>query len=297
MEFKQLRSFVAVVRYGSFTKAAEKLFISQPTISLHIRALEEDLGCRLILRTTKSVEVTAKGREVYDYAVHILELEERMIRCCAADQRRIIHLGASTIPSAYILPSLLPEFGALNPDTYFTIHQENSQGIIDGLNNCVFDVGLIGMKDEEKLCCVPFLQDRMVLITPVTEEFLAMQRLPQPPLEELFSHPVILREKGSGSQKSADRFLEAMGIAEERLNITARINDQETIKNFVAGGLGVSIISEQAAQNFVREKRLLQFALPMHDSRKLYIAWRKEGELPRHVKEFVDFVLKKYPVE
>ena len=296
MELKQLRSFAAVVRYGSFTKAAEKLFISQPTISLHIRALEEELNCQLIIRTTKSVEVTRKGREVYGYAAHMLELQERMIRACAEDQRRIIHLGASTIPSAYVLPTVLPEFGNLYPDTYFTIHQDNSQGIIDGLLNGVFDVGLIGMKDEERLTCIPFLQDRMVLITPVSEEFLAMKELPETPLEQLFAQPMILREKGSGSRKRADRFLEAMGITEDKLFVTARINDQETIKNLVAGGLGVSIISEQADRNFVSEKRLLQFDLPDHNSRELYIACRKDHPLPHHVREFTDFVQKKYSI-
>ena len=72
MELKQLQSFAAVVKYGSFTKAAEKLYISQPTISTHIRTLEEELGRQLILRTTKSIEVTEKGREVYGYVTNIL---------------------------------------------------------------------------------------------------------------------------------------------------------------------------------------------------------------------------------
>ena len=135
MELKQLQSFAAVVKYGSFTKAAEKLYISQPTISTHIRTLEEELGRQLILRTTKSIEVTEKGREVYGYVTNILELRERMVRACAGEARRIIHLGASTIPSAYILPEILPEFGQLHPDTYFVIHQSDSQGVIDGLTD------------------------------------------------------------------------------------------------------------------------------------------------------------------
>jgi len=290
VELKQLRSFAAVVQYGSFTKAAEALYLSQPTISAHVLALEEELNRRLILRTTKSLTVTEKGREVYEYAARILELQDRMLGACAGEQRRIIHLGASTIPSAYLLPRLLPEFGRLRPDTYFIIHQDNSDGVIEGLMDGMFDLGLIGAKDEKRLTCIPFAKDHMVLITPVTERFLAMQSLPAPPVMELLKEPMIIRERGSGSRKRAEEFLEAMGVSEGDLNITARINDQETIKNLVAGGLGVSIISALAARNFVDERRLLQFDLPPHSSRNLYLAFRKDDILPAHVREFVEFV-------
>ena len=87
MEFKQLESFAAVVRFNSFTKAAESLYISQPTISTHIRALEEELGTRLIMRTTKNIEVTAEGLKLFDYSVNILELRDRMVNECSSAGR------------------------------------------------------------------------------------------------------------------------------------------------------------------------------------------------------------------
>ena len=295
MELKQLRSFAEVVRCGSFTKAAENLYISQPTISTHIRTLEEELGRQLILRTTKSIQVTEKGREVYEYAANILELQERIVLACGEESRRIIHLGASTIPSAYLLPEILPEFGRLHPDTYFVIHQSDSQGVIDGLTDGMFDVGLIGMcADSEALCCQPFCQDRMVLVTPVTPRFLELQQLPEVPLETLLAEPIILREQGSGTNKSASHYLERIGVSESMLRITARINDPEAIKNLVAGGLGVSIISEKAAHNFIQEKRLLGFQLPDSGTRTLYISWRWNCELEKHIQEFRDFVTQKY---
>ena len=92
MEIKQLQSFVAVVKYKSFTKAAEKLFVSQPTISAHIRELEEELNKRLILRTTKSIELTPKGKEVFDYALRILDLKDRLVESCSSGPKKIIHL-------------------------------------------------------------------------------------------------------------------------------------------------------------------------------------------------------------
>jgi DNA-binding transcriptional LysR family regulator len=303
MEIKQLQSFVEVVRQGSFTRAAEVLYISQPTISTHIRQLEDELHTRFLLRTTKSIEVTPKGQELYEYALNILELTDRIRQRCSQEDERIIHLGASTIPSAYILPEVLPVFGRRSPEIYFVIHQGDSQEVVDGLLDNVFDLGLIGMQvDSDALEIIPFHRDHMVLITPVNERFLALkQRYPSCEassaassnelLAELLQEPIILREKGSGSKKSVDLFFESIGVVEENLHITARINDQEAIKNLVAGGLGISIISEKAAQNFLLEKRLLAFPLPDSTSaRSLYLAYRKDYILKPYVQDFIQFL-------
>lgn len=294
MDFKQLQSFAAVVKHQSFTRAAEKLFLSQPTISAHVSSLEEELGKRLILRTTKNIELTPKGQEVYDYAVRILGLRDRMVECCSQQSDKIIHLGASTIPSAYILPELLPEFGALYPDTYFSIHQSDSQGVVDALKEGLFDVGLIGMKvDDDRIECTPFCKDRMVLITPVNEHFLKLKQ-EGCSIRELMQNPVIMRETGSGSKKSADLFLESIGISEDSLNIVARVNDQEAIKNMVSGGLGISIISHMAARSILAEKRVLSFPLDDHASgRTIYLIHRKDYILAPHIQAFMKFMLKK----
>ena len=263
MELKQLESYVAVVRYGSFTKAADVLYTSQPTVSAHIRALEEELETRLLLRTTKTIEMTEKGKELFDLAVHMLEMRDSLLSRWKKTGGSILQVGASTIPSAYILPEVLPSFGKQFPDIYFVVHQGDSSEIAAGIRNGLYNVGLVGMPcQEDGILCRLFVQDRMVLITPVTETFLEYQKMETPPIREILMQPVILREIGSGSGKSADRFLEAMGIRDSDLNVAARINDQESVKNLVAGGLGVSILSERAARNLKEEKRILVFPLP-----------------------------------
>lgn len=296
MELKQLQSFVTVIQLNSFTRAAEVLYISQPTISTHIRQLEEELHTRLLIRSTKSIEITAKGRDFYDYAVQVLDLTDRMIKNCSVQEQKIIHLGASTIPSAHIIPEVLPKFGLLNPETYFVIHQSDSKGIVDGLQKDKFDIGMIGMKfDNDDLEYIPFCEDHMVLITPVNEHFFSYYNQEQVPLDALLKEPIILRENGSGSKKCADSFLESMGLTENQLQVVAHMNDQEAIKNMVASGMGVSIISEKAAKNFKEEKRVLVFNLPdSTTTRTLYIVYRKNYILNPHVKEFIHFLEKYY---
>lgn len=297
MEFKQLQSFVEVVNHQSFTKAADKLFISQPTVSAHITQLEEELNTRLILRTTKSISLTEKGEEVYEYATKILGLKSRMMETCSVQPKNIIHIGASTIPSAYILPNILKEFGTITPDTYFSIYQSDSQGIIDGLKEGLFDIGMIGMKPEDDdIQSIPFCQDNMIIITPVNDHFLELKYNNNYTVRELLNEPVIMRETGSGSKKTADMFLEKMGIHDSDINIIARINDQEAIKNMVANGLGISIISELAVKNLLAEKRVLSFSFDKkYSGRQIYLIYRKDYTLNSHLKDFLKFAQKKYP--
>ena len=290
MDFRQLKSFVAVVENKSFSKAAEKLHSAQPTISTHVRMLEDELNTQLILRTTKSIEVTPQGWEAYRYAVKILDLRDCITQSCSAGARYIIRVGASTVPATYVIPEILPQYTQDHTDTYFQIHQSNSQDVVEGVLDGRFDVGMVGVPAErEGLTCVPFCRNQLVLIAPVSEEYLALYRQPRMPLNQLMKKPIILRERGG--KKTADRFLDSIGIREEDLQVVARVNDQEAVKNLVARGVGVSLISEIAARDFVRERRVLQFPLVQdHGSQRLYLVYRNRFNIQPKVQSFVDFL-------
>lgn len=296
MELKHLLSYATVVRLGSFSKAAEELYIAQPTISLHVRQLEEELQTKLLIRTTKSLELTEKGREVYECAVSILQLRDRIREKCSGGEQRIIRLGASTIPSAYILPEILPAYVKRHPVTYFTIEQGDSRSMTEKLAEGVIDIGLIGMKPASSdIAAEPFCEDSVVIITPVREPFLKMKESNSASLRKLFEEPVILREEGSGSLKAADTFLEKAGYSGNELRVAARTNDPETIKNLVAGGLGISLISSKAAENYSRENRVLVFAFPEISARRqFYIATKKGSVLSETAKDFLRFLKEFY---
>lgn len=292
MELKQLQSFCAVVKYRSFTKAAEKLYLSQPTISTHVRQLEEEFQTSLIIRTTKSVEVTPRGQELYECACNIVNLRDNLMRSWSDEDEKMIRIGASTIPSAYILPEILPAFRAIRPASQFHVFQSDSQGIVDGLLCGAFDVGLIGADmHEETLELTPFYEDRMVLIAPVNEHFRAFAAKGGMTLPEICREPMLLREKGSGSKKCVSTYFERMGVDESDLTITARLNDQESIKNLVAGGLGISVISEKAAEDAVKAGRLMTFPLPEAGVRRsLFVACRRGAPISGQTQQFVNFV-------
>ncbi len=291
MEFKQLRTFVEVVRTGSFTDAAQNLFLSQPTVSQHIRQLEEELGSRLVMRTTRRIEITSQGRRLSAYAEDILALRDRMMENCSSHGHSILSIGASTIPSAYILPAVLKQFGKEHPEAYFSIHQSDSAGVERGVAEGLFDIGLTGRVPEEpELTSQELCQDQMVLITPVSEWFLERKEK-KAGVRELLTQPIILREEGSGSLKAADRYLASEGINEQDLHVVARINDQEAIKNMVAGGLGISFLSLRAAEEYIEAKRVLRFDLPEHSAGRSFYILQRKHDIPSALrKEFVHFL-------
>lgn len=295
MEFKQLQSYVEIIKHKNLTTAAEALGISQPTISIHLKNLEDELNSKLVIRTAKNFEITKRGQEFYECAQNILKLRNDLLEKWNGHEAEIIRLGVSTIPSAYILPEVLPKFGNIYENVYFSIEQLDSQKIIDEVHKGSYDAGLVGMRVEDDLLFFEkFYQDKMVLITPVNEKYLEMKNEKKDYLTDLMKAPMILREEGSGSGKSASLFLEKMGIREEQLQIVARLNDQEAIKNLVAGGLGISIISEKAVEDYVGAKRLLKFDLPKeYTGRTLYIVYQKNYILKKCVQTFIQF-LKQY---
>lgn len=302
MELKQLESYVAVVEYGSFTKAAEKLYISQPTISTHIQMLEMELHEKLLNRHTKSLEVTPKGQELYECASDMLGLRDRLLKSWSEEENKTIHLGSSTIPSSYILPELLPKYVQEYPDVHFVIHQGDSQNVLDGLLSGNYQVGFIGMEqDQDGLTCVPFYKDHIVLITPNEEAFQQRKERYEEKkdlsilVEMLRTEPLIVREKGSGSKRYADKVLKDLGIEEDSLNICARLNDSESIKNMVMGGMGIALISEKAVHNSCNEGKMLCFEIPLEGAeRNLNLIYRKKDIYRTHEKMFVEYVIKYY---
>ena len=296
MEFRQLESFCAVVRYQSFTKAAEKLYISQPTISTHIRMLEQEFNSRLIIRTTKNIEITPHGKELFACAQKIFTLKNDLIQKWSEENKKIIRIGASTIPADYILPEVLPLFCQKYPDIQLHIHQNDSGNILQSILNGKFTIGMVGMKSFEKeLDFVPFFHDEIVMITHKQEKFLhfSQKAFNQDDLISLLKkETIILREQGSGSKKRLESYFEQINLSEKSLNIIARLNDQESIKKLVASGLGISFISAKAITD---ADNLLTIKLPENNlTRSLYFAYHKDYILKEHILSFIKFVQKFY---
>ena len=256
-----------------------------------MRSLEEELHTKLILRTTKKTTITTRGYQLYDSAVRMLEIRNNLLENFTGVQKHMIDLAASTIPSSYLLPEILAVFGKTHPDIYFHSIQADSAESINRVLDGTVDLALVGQNTRDETCVfLPFCQDELVIATPITNHYLGLQNN-SVTFEDFIKDPIIIREKGSGTKKEMDLFLEQIGVTPSDLNVIARMNDLEGIKKSIVNGLGISILSARSAIDLQKTKQILLF--PLEESahkRTFYIVYSKNRILKPHVRQFIQFV-------
>ncbi len=291
MEFRQLEVFVSTVNHKSFSGAAEDLFLSQPTVSAHIHALEKELRLPLIQRTTKSFQVTSHGLRLYDYAVALLQLQKKAVRDLTDCGCRELHIGASSVPGHSILPQVLVRYRQCAPDVRFYITSSESLDIIQKVADGNLDAGLVGTTADCGCTFHPFASDQLVIAAPNTPHY---QQLKQngAPLATLLREPILLRTEKSGTMQETEHFLQSLGISPEELNLVARMNDAEELRSSVAAGLGISILSARMVREPERQGKLLVFPLGEYAwERRFYVVQRTGSRLSQAAEEFIQFLL------
>lgn len=294
MDFKQLEAFVYVVKLKSFSKAAQCIYLTQPTISAHINSLERELDTKLIERGTKYVYPTKPGSILYQYAERMLNLREDA--ACAVknynkELRGSLNICASTVPSQYVLPKVLAAFREEYPNVVFNIQRQDSGEVVESILQRNAEIGFTGTSGEEKdIVFEEFTSDRLVIIAPNTEKY---RQIPQDSfdLNLLRREPMVLREEGSGTRKESEYFLSLAGIEPQELNIVAQFSDPDSIKHAVSQGLGISIISKAAVEDYVNFGQILTFRLKnIVMDRKLYMVYRKNAPMSFIGEVFLSFV-------
>lgn len=293
MEFKHLDVFVKLVEKLSFSAAAEELNISQPTVSLHIKQLEEELDTPLFIRSTRELKITEEGTILYREAKDLLQQRSALIDRFTNPNRKILQIGSSTIPTGYILPGILGRFRKDHPNILIQIEEQNSRETIKRVSARKVDAGIVGMKSDDENCEFrPIYQDEFVFITPNIPYYQALQQT-KPDLKRLAQEPLIIRESGSAVKKNMELILSAANISIESLHIITSINNIEVIKRLIAQGAGTSFISKIAVADMIDRGELLAFSLENtpHRYRDLYLVWNKKITLPTYLQEFLDCAL------
>lgn len=294
MDFKQLEAFAYVVKLKSFSRAAEQIYLTQPTISNHISTLEKELDTKLLERGSKTVYPTPSGKILYQYAQRMLNLREDAICAVRRYNKELkgnLTLCASTVPSQYVLPKVLAAFREEYPNVVFQINRQDSGQVVDTILNRGAMLGFTGTTSEDRdLAFEAFTNDKLVIITPNTEKYRALDPGAFD-VKLLRQESIVLREQGSGTRKEMEHFLSQANIELGELNVVAQFNDPDSIKHAVSQGLGISIISRAAVEDYVSFGELLTFELQnVTMERKLYMVSRKSGALPFLAEVFMNFV-------
>lgn len=290
MDLRYLEAFVAVVDEGSFSNAATRLQISQSMVTVYVRNLESELGVKLLNRTTRSMELSPDGQTYYYYARQILKLNrDSMFALSRADSSdRTINIVATPYTSRYYLSGRIAEFARIHQDVAFNITVCYNSEIAPKLRAGGFQFAFSNTKIMDSDYVVSkYSSAGLVIITPNVERFRALVGKPFP--NEIFgTERIITRSSSSALQQEFLRWAKRQ-LPEVKFHVVTSIDDTETIKQLVAEGIGVAVLSEVAVREMVRDGRLLSFPLEGIMPQQLYFVCKKRLLSPVQ-EEFRDFI-------
>ena len=291
MDTRQLVAFCAVVERRSFSQAAERLGITQPAVSLQIRALEKRLGTQLFDRSGRRVEPTEAGMRLYRGAQRLLALEEQVVAevsDAAGDELAgVFEIGASTGPGGIVLAQLLCEFQASHPDLHVVLWVFDTQTIVERVAARELELGVVGAARRHRgVVFEPFLRDEVVLACPPGHPF-AGRTLG---LAELRGAGLIVMQEGAGVRQLIEDELQRVGVRLRDLDVRLELGLQESVTSAVRGGYGITFISRtsieaELAAGTIAEARIE--GLPLE--RQIFVVRAAGRAETRAARAFVEF--------
>ncbi|KRT71981.1 MAG: LysR family transcriptional regulator [Candidatus Rokubacteria bacterium CSP1-6] len=247
MDARQLEIFVKVAELGSFSKAAEALFLTQPTVSEHIRGLEEELGVRLLDRLGRGAAPTKAGQLLLGYGRRILELHREARQALDQFQGRMsgeLVIAASTIPGEYVLPALIGRFKEKYPDIAISLLIGDTQRVVEWVLEGRAELAVAGAQiDHRALEYRELMPDELVLVVSAAHPWHGKKTAT---LEEVRAEPLIVRERGSGSRQALEKALAEVGLDLSDFRVVGEMGSTQAIKQGVKAGVGISLISKRA---------------------------------------------------
>jgi len=247
MENFRLKVFRTVADTLSFRRAGEQLRLSQPAVTLQIKALEEELSVRLLDRTGNRVALTDAGRILLKHARAIAEQvtqAQEELAALTGDHGGELKIGASTSIAQYVLPQLLGQFRGQFPRVRVSVVSGNTEVVVQHMISHKIEIGLIeGPALRRDVRTEPFLEDELILVMPATHPFAV---LPSISLDQLKGQALLLREHGSGTRRVLETAFEKAGIARRSLNVVMELDSTEAILSSVEAGLGIGFVTRWA---------------------------------------------------
>jgi DNA-binding transcriptional LysR family regulator len=291
MDTRQLAAFCAVVDRKSFSQAAERLGVTQPAVSLQVRALEERLGQRLLDRSGRRVEPTEAGQRLYRSAQRMLQLEDQMLEdVAAADEGRLtgtLSLAASTGPGAHLVPILLCEFQRQHPGLRVALSIADTFAVIERVAVREIELGVVGaLRRHRSLVFEPLARDEIVLAVPPGHPAAGGEIS----LDELRGETLVVMQEGAGVRQVVEDELRRAGLRARRLESKLELGLQESVKSAVAAGYGVAFISRTAIEGELAAGTLGSTRVAgLEPSRQLYVVRAKGRPATRAAEAFLAF--------
>lgn len=291
MDTRQLAAFCAVVERRSFSQAAERLGVTQPAVSLQVRALEKRLGTQLLDRSGRRVEPTEAGRRLYRGAQRILALEEQVLADVVAEAEGelggVLSIGASTGPAAVVVPLLLCEFQRAHPAVRVALEVHDTRTVVELVAERQLELGIVGASPRHRgVHFEPFVYDEVVLVCPPDHRF-AGKTLD---VHELAAETLVVMQEGAGVRRIVDDELRRLGLRLRDLDVRLELGLQESVRSAVLGGYGVTFISRAAVEAELAAGSLAEARVAGMDGSREIVLARGTARVPtRAAQAFAEF--------
>ncbi|MFN3649874.1 MAG: selenium metabolism-associated LysR family transcriptional regulator [Armatimonadota bacterium] len=292
MNFQHVKAFTTIASVGSFSRAAEHLHLTQPTISAQIQALEKSLGARLFERSAQGIALTQAGHVFRPYALQMLEVAERAEQAIAELQglaRGSLSVGASSVPGHYVLPRLLALYKEQHPGIDVSLEVSNSQDVREGVRDGRFEIGLVGEQvRDERLSYRPLVSDQLVVAMRPGHPLAGRASLTP---ADLSGQRLVMREHGSATRATLERALVQAHVLPGSLQVLMELGSAEAVKKVVASVDSLAVLSEWSVADEQRMGLLRVVPLAGLDLRReLFLVRRTHGLLSRAGEAFVTFL-------
>jgi DNA-binding transcriptional LysR family regulator len=291
MDTRQLAAFCAVVERRSFSQAADRLGVTQPAVSLQVRALEKRLGTQLLDRSGRRVEPTEAGWRLYRGAQRMLALEEQLVADVAASSAGALAgdlvLGASTGPAAVVVPVVLGEFQRENPEVRVFLTVSDTHSVVERVAARELELGIVGAARRHRgVRFEPFFSDEVILVCPPGHPFGGRTVT----LAELREEGLILMQEGAGVRQILEDGLRRQGVKLRDLDVRLELGLQESVRRAVEAGYGVTFISRTAVEAELEAGRLAEARVEgLEATREISLASATGRARTRVADAFVEF--------
>ncbi|MGM0452651.1 MAG: selenium metabolism-associated LysR family transcriptional regulator [Thermodesulfobacteriota bacterium] len=297
MDLWQLKIFQKVVELEGFSRAADAIHLTQPTVSSHIKELEAHFGCRLVDRMGKKAVATRAGLLLYEYSQRLLGMAGETETAMAEFMGKISgHLaaGGSTIPGNYILPRLIGNFTQQYPKVRISIHVGDTQQILKDIADSRLDLGVVGAEtDKNQLIQKKLIADEMRLIVAADHKWADENQVS---LHWLLKEPFIMREPGSGTLKSLQKSIAAHDIGLKDFQVAAEFGSTASVIQGIKHGIGISILSPVAVADELEAGSLKALAIQGVDlTRNFYLTTHRDRTPSPLCRAFMEYLAEKFP--
>jgi DNA-binding transcriptional LysR family regulator len=291
MDTRQLRAFCEVVERKSFSQAAERLGVTQPAVSLQVRALEKRLGTQLLDRSGRRVEATEAGAKLYRSAQRLLALEEEVLNEVAdeatGELTGTLEIGASTGPGGVVLSSLLCRFAEQHPQLHVALSVFDTQSVVERVADRTLELGVVGAAPRHRgVEYEPFLRDTIILVCPPGHPFAGRTVS----LDDLRQENLILMQDGAGVRQMVEEALRRAGTRLRDLDARIELGLQESVAHAVRAGYGVTFISRTSVEADLGAGSLVEARVAGLDLEREILLVRAAGRTEtRAARAFVEF--------